>query len=158
MALAGIRSTDRSVLSEFVPPEAFSEKREVIDEIFSLVLENEAKPVEDFLHHLKVVDLNIRCEGWTPLHIAACKGNVAMVAILLDHGARINSVTEHTQLTALHIAAIWGHRDVVDLLLARSAKRSIKSCDGRTASQLAKGNCLTDIARQIKNYKKTSRL
>ncbi len=152
MALTGIRPTEGSVLSKFVPSEAFSEKRGVIDEIFSLVIQNEARPLDDFLHQSKTVDLNIRCEGWTPLHVAACKGNAAMVGVLLDHGAGINSTTDGSLMTALHIAAVWGHQDVVGLLLERGARRSMRACDWRTASQLAKGNCQKEIARQIKMF------
>ena len=51
-----------------------------------------------------------------PIHIAAEKGNVECVKILLDAGSEIDNKNEDEQ-TPLHLAAINGRPRVVELIL-----------------------------------------
>ena len=65
--------------------------------------------------------------GWTPLISAACAGHAVVVAELLQHGADRSTVTaqQHEEVpagaTALSVAVLKGHQDVVDLLRDSSA-------------------------------------
>ncbi|HUQ83940.1 MAG TPA: ankyrin repeat domain-containing protein [Gemmatimonadaceae bacterium] len=59
---------------------------------------------------------------FTVLHHFAAKGDLAKVRLLLDHGANIHAVDEEYCSTPLGIAARWGRRDVVGLLLERGAE------------------------------------
>lgn len=68
----------------------------------------------------------------TPLAWAAVCNRVETVAWLLDHGADINrkgtfgGLTHGQGITALHLAAQYGHLRVVELLIERGADRYIK--------------------------------
>jgi len=58
-------------------------------------------------------------EGRTPLMFAAYRGSTDMVRLLLDKGANVNAAGDLG--TALHWAAVWGQRDVAEVLIARGA-------------------------------------
>lgn len=127
-----------------------SVSREV--ELYTLVLEDQLESVRAFLLLIEFVDIDHKHDGMTPLHVAAKKGNALMVGLLLNHRADINALTDDEEQTALQIAAIWGRKEVVELLLERGADRQIKNKFKKTASQLAKANGDRDLSRFIKTY------
>ncbi len=57
----------------------------------------------------------------TLLHDMAQSGDVAKARLLLDHGADINAVDDEYRSTPLGMAARWGQRKMVALLLERGA-------------------------------------
>ncbi|XP_050307400.1 uncharacterized protein LOC126744096 [Anthonomus grandis grandis] len=59
--------------------------------------------------------ININC--YTPLHISANYGQHNLVELLIDNGAEFN-VKDENNNTALHMAAMEGHDDVVKKLLS----------------------------------------
>jgi ankyrin repeat protein len=85
---------------------------------------------------------NIAAHSWNgldnePLHAAAAiRGNVAMVAMLLDAGAQVNA-RQHGGFTPLHQAAQNGDAEMVALLLSRGARRSLATDKDLTAYDLA---------------------
>ena len=75
--------------------------------------------------------------GDTPLHVAATRGDVEMIAALLDAGADIQVPGEY-RYTPLHEAAGQGHADAVRILLARCASTTSANDDGITPLELAR--------------------
>ena len=70
------------------------------------------------------VNPNIRTKeaGRFPLHIAAARGDIELVYLLLDHGAAIEAVDDQGQ-TALHVAVVEDHCEVVKALLGCDEER-----------------------------------
>lgn len=83
------------------------------------------------LHHAAdndMLDLLNRCLGsgisvdvrtdlkWTPLHLAAARGNLVIVTVLLKAGAKLNATTDDGS-TALILALSNKHQEVAELLL-----------------------------------------
>jgi ankyrin repeat protein/GNAT superfamily N-acetyltransferase len=78
-------------------------------EIAKLLLDNGMNPNHMNWHHV------------TLLHDMAQDGDLEKARLLLDHGADINAVDEEYCSTPLGLAARWGHRGMVALLLERGA-------------------------------------
>lgn len=74
--------------------------------------------------------------GDYPIHIAAVRGDIAEISILLDNGADINALGEHSY-TPLHDAVEQGHLDAVRFLVNRGANINIKSEFDMTPLELA---------------------
>ena len=80
--------------------------------------------------------------SWPPsspfLHNAARMGCAAIVGRLLDHYACfINARAQVDQGTALHVAAYYGHLDVVKTILQRNPDTTIKNKLGETSRESA---------------------
>ncbi len=74
--------------------------------------------------------------GNTPLHIAALKGRLDFMKLLLEVGADVDAEGEDKH-TALHTAAWKGNHGMACLLLYYRASGSKKNKDGNTAQQTA---------------------
>ena len=71
--------------------------------------------------------------GESPLHVAAWRGQAAVVAALLAHGADVNLVdTVYSKTTPLHEAVRGGYRDVVKLLINGGALVDAQDASGDT--------------------------
>ncbi|KAJ3095273.1 hypothetical protein HDU96_001246 [Phlyctochytrium bullatum] len=68
-----------------------------------------------------VSDVDGRWDGLTPLQLASFLGNVGIVRILLERGAKVEATEKSEDCRALHFAAGGGHADVVHLLLDHGA-------------------------------------
>jgi len=66
------------------------------------------------------VDARLSEDGETALHRAASRGHLNAVALLLDHGAKVDA-TDGEDVTPLILASYRGQTDVVKLLLERGA-------------------------------------
>jgi len=75
--------------------------------------------------------------GTTPLHIAAIRGDIRIIALLLDAGAEIDARGEYGH-TPLNNAVGLGHVEAVRLLLSRGADANIPNDWGQTPKQSAK--------------------
>jgi|GEM_PF-5120407 len=83
--------------------------------------------------------------GTAPLHLAASRGDLAVVQFLLDKGARVNAADADGK-TALILAATKGDREMVELLLKRGADPRWSDKGGRTALYWALENGHKEIA------------
>ena len=79
--------------------------------------------------------------GFYPLHIAAFWGEHKIVRMLVEAGADVN-VTNDAGWTSLHSASLCagleGRRMVIDLLIAKGAKKDVKDAHGWTPHDYAK--------------------
>lgn len=73
-------------------------------------------------------------DGWTPLHLASAFGTPAAVALLLEHRARVDAVSQNPQRNqALHAAMALGRDpETVRMLLARRADPDAVQAGGFT--------------------------
>jgi ankyrin repeat protein len=71
--------------------------------------------------------------GWTLLHVLAYQGRIndAWVLLLVHKAVEVNSKDRYG-LTALHIAAAYGKKDVAELLLSYQADANAKDDNGST--------------------------
>jgi len=58
---------------------------------------------------------------FTVLHHVSAEGDVAKAQLLLDHGAAIDALDEEYRSTPLGMAARWGRKEMIELLLERGA-------------------------------------
>ena len=61
-------------------------------------------------------------QGATPLLVAAINGHADICGLLLAHGSNVNEVDPLTKVTALHVAASYGHNASVEALLSWGAE------------------------------------
>ncbi len=74
--------------------------------------------------------------GYTPLHLAALKGESMVAEFLLGHGGEVDAKTPDGN-TPLHFAALAGHKAVAELLLSRGADVNGRNAFGATPLHLA---------------------
>jgi len=81
----------------------------------------------------------------SPLSAAAFQARLAIIDILLDHGAKIDA-KDGSAYTPLMWAATLGSRETIMLLLKHGADRTIKSDKGETAKDMATRYGYTEAA------------
>jgi ankyrin repeat protein len=83
-------------------------------------------------------DINKECEadGYKPLHRAALEGFLAHCKILITHGAHVNAINSDGD-TALHVAALHGHANVITYLI-KTAGADVNACNNGGVSPLHK--------------------
>ena len=74
--------------------------------------------------------------GFAPLQLAACRGKLDIVVLLLERGVEIHQKSRYGP-NALFFASQRGHKDVTELLLNRGALVDEKDDNGSTALTLA---------------------
>lgn len=75
--------------------------------------------------------------GLSLLMLAAKKGHLEIVRVLLDRGAAVNWLATYYGWTALTYAANAGHAEIVCLLLEHGADPAVKAVRGKTALVVA---------------------
>lgn len=95
------------------------------------------------------------------LAVASQKGNIEIVRLLLDAGEdpnRYNPMGSHSHSTPLHQAALYGHEDVVRLLIERGASVHTKDLLWRgTPADWAKHEGRTEMEALLRKYELKSR-
>jgi ankyrin repeat protein len=86
--------------------------------------------------------------GWTPLHYAASGEQIAVVRLMLDSGAEIDSRSPN-RTTPLMMAARYGAEDMVVLLLARGANAALRNDRDLTAFDFATTAGREELAKRI---------
>jgi uncharacterized protein len=89
-------------------------------------------------------------DGWTPLHLAAFFGHLALAERLLGAGADIQAVSRNSLTnTPLHAAIAGGHTDVALLLIDRGADVQAKDAGGHTPMHIAAENGVAAIVKAL---------
>ncbi|KAL2080256.1 hypothetical protein ACEWY4_024049 [Coilia grayii] len=86
--------------------------------------------------------------GWSPLLLAAERGHLEVVRMLLQNHARVDVFDEDGK-AALHLAGEKGHEDIADLLLAHKAFVNAKTKLGLSPLHLAAQNGFTSLVRLL---------
>jgi uncharacterized protein len=95
---------------------------------------------------LHLSDVNqVSLFGDRPMNVAATRGSIDEMEVLLAHGARVNEAGEHGY-TPLHNAVEQGQLDAVLWLLAHGANKSMRNGAGETPAELARVLQEEDIA------------
>lgn len=85
-------------------------------------------------------DADVNKPGWTPLHYAATAGNVPIIELLLDNSAYIDAESPNGS-TPLMMAAMYGTPESVKVLIQAGADLNVKNQLGLTALDFAiRGN------------------
>jgi ankyrin repeat protein len=77
---------------------------------------------------------------------AAADGKINAVKYHLAAGVDVNAKLDPLGTTPLHHAAGWGHKDIVELLIAEGADVNAKDDDGGTPLHEAAGGGYKEIA------------
>ena len=64
--------------------------------------------------------------GMTPFHLACARGSLELCELFLEHGADIRARTVEEK-TSLHLAALHGNQDIVQLLIKEGGFRKVCS-------------------------------
>ncbi len=83
-------------------------------------------------------DADVNKPGWAPLHYAASKGQVALINLLLEHYAYIDTESPNGS-TPLMMAAGYGSLEATRALLEAGADPTLKNAKGLTALDFAQG-------------------
>ena len=81
---------------------------------------------------------------------AAAKGDVDEVAAVLSMDNRVTRAKDAQGHTPLHLAAMHGHADAVDILLHNNADPNAIDGAGRTALALAEGAGHGDVVARLR--------
>lgn len=125
--LIGVKEENRDVIELLVGEGANVDARTRISWPLSLAIEN-----DDLATLFVLVEAGANLEaadnkGWTALMLAAHEGNLEMVQLFAENGAKINEESSGDDpLNALLIAVDGGHTDIVQLLLAHGASTEMK--------------------------------
>jgi ankyrin repeat protein len=72
-----------------------------------------------------------------PVNLAAAKGSLAMVRILVDAGANLEASGDPAKARPLHVAAMHGHSEIARFLISRGANPDSRDDWGRTPLMVA---------------------
>lgn len=84
--------------------------------LHGFAVENDVKGIEDLLAIVPDLDLNeVDEHGYTPLHLAADRGHLDVVKLLLSKGVD-KTLKDPDDMTAIELARIVGHDNIVSAL------------------------------------------
>ncbi|CAO2641240.1 Ankyrin repeat domain-containing protein 24 [Lemmus lemmus] len=111
--------------------------------LLQAVENNDVARVASLIAHKGLVPTKLDPEGKSAFHLAAMKGAVGCLEVMLAHGSDVMS-TDGAGYNALHLAAKYGHPECLKQLLEASCVVDIEDSSGWTAlHHAAAGGCLS---------------
>ena len=95
-------------------------------------------------------------DGWHALHHAADRGELAKLKTLLDQGVSVDLETKGRRRTALHLAVISGHVDIIKQLLDRRADARKSDSTGESPLAAAEWQQKTELVQVLTSWKPSS--
>lgn len=121
-------------------------------DIYSLAIRDDGTKLEKILQNDPNLAKSIReRDKWTPLHGAACNGNLSTVKILLNADADVN-ISNINHNTPLHCAAQDNYLEIAQLLLEAGANPNIVGSKQKTPLDWAVWNDHNNMANLLKQY------
>jgi ankyrin repeat protein len=106
-------------------------------DIKAAIIGNKIKAVKDLIKaHPGIVNVENESRE-TPLYMASYLGDLDIVELLIENGARIDHKDTRGGWTALTLAAVRGHHHIVEYLIIEGAKLNEQNLKGYTALILA---------------------
>ena len=126
-----------------------SEESEDLPPLHAACQEKDVDEVRDLLAS-GTVDVNEPLDGnFTPVYIAACTNNEAVVRMLLEHKARPDEASEESGDNALTVCAQQGFTKIVAALLEAGADANATTKVGASATFIAAHQGNTQIVTQL---------
>lgn len=88
---------------------------------------------------------------WTPLMRAVYEDRKEIVAVLVNHPAIDINHRGENDITALHLATVQGHADLIELLVNNGADKSAEDIEGRTPYRIAQQNNQSNLLLLLQN-------
>lgn len=144
---------ERHIKPDFAPEgnEASIEKKN--KELFDAVSNSDMEKVKALLDEGADVNANFTGKG-TVLHGAALNGKSDLVELLIRRGAEVDAREDKFGATPLHLAAYFGHKKVVQILLLAGSNVYMKDKEGDTPLDNALAGGHREVAELIKTYMK----
>ncbi len=122
------------------------------NDIYNLAIRDDGIKIQEILQENPALANFIRkSDNWTPLHGAACNGNINTVKVLLNSNADVNIANINNE-TPLHCAVQDNHLEIVRLLLAAGANPNIIGCKNKTPLDWAVWNDHKEMVILLKQY------
>jgi hypothetical protein len=120
--------------------------------IYSLAIRDDGSKLKEILQKdPSLANLIRERDNWTPLHGAACNGNLETVKILINADADVN-ISNSNHNTPLHCAAQDNYIEIAQLLLEAGAEPNIIGCKNKTPLDWAMWNDHIEMANLLKRY------
>lgn len=137
--LIGVREENRDVIDLLVSQGADVDARTRLSWPLSLAIENDDLATAGVLVEAGANLEAANDKGWTALMLAADKGNLEIVRLFTENGAKINEESSGDDpLNALLIAVDGGYTDIVRLLLQHGASTEMKDGTADAALEFAR--------------------
>jgi len=110
-------------------------------------------PVAHVTKEVTIKPADLKIPGSGEIHDAAKNGDLVKITALLKDNPNLVSSRAGSDITPLHLAAMFGHKDVALLLLSNHAEVNAKTTDGITPLYLAASVGQKDIAEVLLAHK-----
>lgn len=96
-------------------------------------------------------------EGCSPIHRAAERNYCASMTVLIENGAKVDSLTNSKE-TPLHLSVAHGHKEAASLLMEKGAKPSLKNSSQVSALDIASGEIAEVLSVKDRAAEKSKKL